>query len=214
MKFKYYLRGLGIGIFCTTLLLTFEHHLDNSTMSNEEVISRAKELGMVMPSQESGELQEGEDANEEETDETKEKVSDSGQKTADAGSGAGAEADSYSEEKDEGENKKSSETEKKSSSTDEKATKSEEQKKASEKTGSGKSADVKEAHAMVNFEIHSGEYSDVVSQNLFQQGIVDNADSFNAFIVANHYDQKLQPGTYALPKGGTYEEIVKILVGR
>lgn len=52
MKLKYYLRGLGVGIIVTTILLmiSFAKH---GTMSDKEVIKRAEELGMVMQDTES-----------------------------------------------------------------------------------------------------------------------------------------------------------------
>lgn len=54
MRFKYYLRGIGIGITLATLLLTISFYFgrDNlvkSTLSDEEIIKQATALGMVMP---------------------------------------------------------------------------------------------------------------------------------------------------------------------
>lgn len=52
MKLKYYLRGLGVGIIVTTILLmiSFAKH---GTMSDKQVMKRAEELGMVMQETES-----------------------------------------------------------------------------------------------------------------------------------------------------------------
>ena len=47
MKLKYYLRGLGIGVLVTTIILTIAHHAQRK-MSDADIIERAKELGMVM----------------------------------------------------------------------------------------------------------------------------------------------------------------------
>ena len=49
MKLKYYLRGLGIGIIVTTILLMIAFALHKPTMSDADIIARAKQLGMVMP---------------------------------------------------------------------------------------------------------------------------------------------------------------------
>lgn len=46
MKLKYYLRGLGIGIVVTALLMGFATK-GNQEMSDEEIKARAAELGMV-----------------------------------------------------------------------------------------------------------------------------------------------------------------------
>ncbi len=47
MKLKYYLRGLGIGMVVSTLILVISYNTQNK-ISDEEVIMRAKKLGMVM----------------------------------------------------------------------------------------------------------------------------------------------------------------------
>ena len=46
MKLKYYLRGLGIGILVTTVILSLAG-IGRKNMTDEEVVKRAKELGMV-----------------------------------------------------------------------------------------------------------------------------------------------------------------------
>lgn len=48
MKLKYYLRGLGIGIIITTLVLMIAYSGHKTEITDEEIIQRAKELGMVM----------------------------------------------------------------------------------------------------------------------------------------------------------------------
>jgi len=45
MKLKYYLRGLGIGVFVSVLIVGLAS--GRQKMTDEEVIARAKELGMV-----------------------------------------------------------------------------------------------------------------------------------------------------------------------
>lgn len=48
MKRKYYLRGIGVGIlFATLVLMTAYQIFGGKTMSDEAVIKRAEELGMV-----------------------------------------------------------------------------------------------------------------------------------------------------------------------
>ncbi len=47
MRFKYYLRGAGIGVIAATLILSIAFLLQDQ-ISDEEVIRRAIELGMVM----------------------------------------------------------------------------------------------------------------------------------------------------------------------
>ena len=47
MRFKYYLRGAGIGVIVATLVLSIAF-LFHDNISDEEVIRRAMKLGMVM----------------------------------------------------------------------------------------------------------------------------------------------------------------------
>lgn len=65
MKLKYYLRGMGIGIILTAIVMGFALGGRRKTISDAEVIERAKALGMVeagsgVLSQHSGQEQEGE----------------------------------------------------------------------------------------------------------------------------------------------------------
>ena len=48
MRFKYYLKGLGIGIIFATVILMFSGTL-HKNLSDEEIIKKAMELGMIMP---------------------------------------------------------------------------------------------------------------------------------------------------------------------
>ncbi len=47
MKLKYYLRGLGVGVVLTAVIMGVVLGRGTSRMSDEEVIKRAKQLGMV-----------------------------------------------------------------------------------------------------------------------------------------------------------------------
>ena len=47
MRLKYYLRGLGIGIVVTAVIMGVSAEKQKPVMTDEQIISRAKELGMV-----------------------------------------------------------------------------------------------------------------------------------------------------------------------
>ncbi len=47
MGLRYYLRGLGIGIFVTAIVLSATKPTAKAEMTDSEVIARAKVLGMV-----------------------------------------------------------------------------------------------------------------------------------------------------------------------
>ena len=52
MRLKYYLRGIAAGVVVSTCILTISHNIEmrsikNATMTDEEIVEAAKELGMV-----------------------------------------------------------------------------------------------------------------------------------------------------------------------
>lgn len=49
MRFKYYLRGLGIGIIVATMILSISFAIHGDNLSDAEIMRRAEKLGMVMP---------------------------------------------------------------------------------------------------------------------------------------------------------------------
>ncbi len=49
MKFKYYLKGLGMGILFATIILSVSNLVHNQELTDSEIVERAEALGMVMP---------------------------------------------------------------------------------------------------------------------------------------------------------------------
>ena len=48
MKLRYYMRGLGIGIFVTAILMALTIHGKTERLTDEQIIERAEALGMEM----------------------------------------------------------------------------------------------------------------------------------------------------------------------
>lgn len=190
MKLKYYLRGLGIGIFITTIILSISLSGRKESLTDEEIIERAKALGMVEQeenSQEDAKNIEDEKAVEDSKDIQTE--SDEAQNT------------NETENKDDTENNQ--ETVKAESETESKVNKEE----SAEETA----AEPQETVKMVQVDIQGGQGSDGVAQVLFNAQVVDDAAAFNSFLIENKYDEHLQVGTFSIPKGATYEDVAKIL---
>lgn len=75
MRLKYYLRGIGIGVIFATLLLSISFYFGGSDfsskeMTDEEIIEKATELGMVMPEDSEEDEATDETTSEEETEAT------------------------------------------------------------------------------------------------------------------------------------------------
>jgi hypothetical protein len=75
MRLKYYLRGIGIGVIFATLLLSISFYFggndfSSKEMTDEEIIEKATELGMVMPEDSEEDEATDETSSEEETEAT------------------------------------------------------------------------------------------------------------------------------------------------
>lgn len=53
MRFKYYLRGAGIGVILTTLIFTIAFAVYKPTLLDDEIMQKAEALGMEMPADDS-----------------------------------------------------------------------------------------------------------------------------------------------------------------
>ena len=83
MKLKYYLRGMGIGIILTAIVMGFALGGRKATISDAEIIERAKALGMVDPT--SGVLTQttgGADTDEENTSTSSEALDQTGEEAS------------------------------------------------------------------------------------------------------------------------------------
>ena len=202
MKLKYYLRGLAVGILVTTIILAISFSQTKKELSDQEVINRAKQLGMVMADSgkiedyredtqtetgqsEQGETEEnvtgdtqnGEEDNEGVTGDNGTVTGDNGTVTGDneggIGDNEGGTADNGTGTEDAG-----SDTE-------------------------GK---------MVTFVISKGQFGRQISESLKKEGLVDDAEAFMKYLGETGKSEEILPGTYEIPMGSTYEEIVKILL--
>lgn len=201
MKLKYYLRGLGIGIICTAIIMGIALSGNKKeAMTDTEIIERARLLGMVMP-EEAEEFSEAEDGQEQPEDKktkpeepekgksqdlTKDQTSDGSQNDNKTADGNKADAQKTDENKD-GEDKEESSSDK------------------------NQSANMPESsQGIVKFEIKSGEYSDTISRKLFQAGLISDAEAFNKYLTQKGADQNLRVGVYEIPVGSTQDEIIEI----
>ena len=64
---------------------------------------------------------------------------------------------------------------------------------------------------MIKIEIKQGEFSDVVSQKLFQAGLIPDAEKFNAYMTQKGVDDSLRVGEHMIPEGAAVDEIIAIL---
>ena len=188
MKLKYYLRGLGIGILVTTVILSLAG-VGRKNMTDEEVVKRAKELGMV----ESTLLSDLPDQTK--TDEvrpTEPEISLQPETSEPEESASTPETPVAPEETPE---------------APEETPEAPEETPVSPEDGN---PDIP-AGETVTLVIGRGESSTTVSKNLKRAGIVEDAAAFDRFLCNNGYDKKIITGTYEIPYGASEEEIAKII---
>lgn len=218
MERKYYFRGLGLGIIVTALIMGIALSGGSKReMTDNEVIARAKELGMtentrLLEPTETDESQEGTEPTEEEpAKETVKKDVAVAKPKAEAEEPAKTEApaDSGSAE---------SEPQEKPSAQDKKpAADTNEMTKQDEDTGQTappEEESSRQAAAEANVTIVSGDGSYTVARKLEEAGVVSSASDFDTFLCQNGYDKRLRTGTFHIPAGANDEQIAKIVTSQ
>lgn len=192
MKLKYYLRGLGIGIIVTTVLLMIAFALHKPVMSDADVINRAKQLGMIMPEDEetlqSSENTETTEATE--VSETTEENTETVQTETDTENPATTEEPAATETPDQTD----------TVTTDTEIT-------GTENTDNG----TIEGATPYTLVVNRGDVCRVVCENLQANGIVDDAEAFRKFLAQKGFASSISVGSYTIPYGLDYEEIYQIL---
>lgn len=212
MKLRSYLRGIGIGIIVTSaIFIVGGAGKKQQTMTDAQVIARAKELGMI----ESTVLSE---MNEEAVEPTAEIV-----------------ASAQDEIKDEALAKENEEVTKEAEPTAEaepteevtpeptqeptpevtpeptpeptpEVTPEPTPEKPAKDTPSGNDENT------IVVVVNAGDGSDTVAKRVFEAGLVSNASEFDKYLMANGYDRKITIGNHKIAASATEEEIAKNLV--
>ena len=182
MKATWIIRGMGTGIVLTALILCMAYR---SNRNDGSVIKEAKELGMVFPENETGDIArpEKDQAEQLAKDQEKEKKEQEQEKQKPA-SGA---AVSQKNEKDQ------------------------EAKDKLDKSSKDISQGSKYQEGKKSFVVRSGLLSSSVAREMEEAGIIDDADAFDDYIEKNGYGKQLRSGKYKIPDGADYETIAKII---
>ena len=202
MKLKYYLRGLGIGILVTTVILSLAG-VGRKNMTDEEVVKRAKELGMV----ESTLLSDLPDQTK--TDEVRptEPEISLQPETSEPEESASTPETPVAPEETPVAPEETPEAPEETPEAPEETPVAPEETPVSPEDGN---PDIP-AGETVTLVIGRGESSTTVSKNLKKAGIVEDAAAFDRFLCNNGYDKKIITGTYEIPYGASEEEIAKII---
>ena len=259
MKLKYYLRGMGIGIILTAIVMGFALGGRKATLSNAQIIERAKALGMV--EQTEGVLTDTQNSDQE----AKANDSSSSNKTLDSIreeipqednkelASAGSSVSEVDEKKEESPAEsgkaaeavsEASDNSKQEPAASEAPSDKQDSKKTDDKVDAGSPKDsestveatseattesraqeivdtvetpapaLETAAAPVSGKtvtIPGGLGSEAVAALLVREGLVDNAVSFNQYLVTTGKDRTIRSGTKVIPEGASYEEVANII---
>lgn len=221
MKLKYYMRGLGTGIVVTALILGISSGMSSENkMTDEEILARAKQLGLVERTVLS--------------DMAKDEESTTGDTIKEPVKEEPLEEETVQEEPAEGEAVKEEPMEEeavKEEPTEEKTVQEEpvQEEVVQEDMGENTQAILEEENednkkaeefgmpdesGTITVTIVKGDSSDSVSRRLEEAGLVDNAVSYDKYLCKNGYDKNIRVGNYEIPADATGEEIARIITGR
>lgn len=191
MKLKYYLRGLGIGMAVTALILGISFSgrqgQEAQTLTDEQIRERASELGMV----DSSEL-------------TLAALQNSAQPQTTMEPEVTEESETMTEPEATAEPETTTEPEATAApemTTEPEATKEPELITAPEQS-------------QTTITIKKGSDSGSVSRVLYEAGLVENAKAFDNYLCNNGYSRSINPGIYEIAPGTSEEEIAKIITGK
>lgn len=184
MKLKYYLRGLGMGILFATIVMTVSSVVHNNNLSEEKIIKEAKKLGMIMPETE-GETEGGLWVTKDDT----ENLLDT-------------ELENDTEEIKETE-----------SDTQETNTETQVAESEPESTEDKEPVVIQNGNiTLIEISVYPGDNARQVAERLYENGLVDDSESFRKYLGETGYAKVLAVGEYYVPVGATYEEICNVLM--
>ena len=208
MKLKYYLRGLGIGIAVTALLMGYSNK--NRAAEPKAEVATEETAGDLLADR-NGEAT-TEEGIEQSTVENVTVETDSAETSEEEISqqGTASELESSTQEAEtitETESVTETETE---------SVQAEETTDKKEQTQSSTEADAGNALPQTTIEINivRGDDSGTVARKLQNAGIVESATEYDAYLMQHGYDKKIRVGKVEIPVDATWQEIAEYISGK
>ena len=191
MRLKYYLRGLGLGIIFTCLMFMLFSNKKADNTDQMDVNQQLETTTETLSSQTSGD-----DKNDTANDEA---VSGG----ADVQNNTDADADVNAQNNADAQNPADNQA----GASD--ATDTSNQTDDSDITGETGTDDVQDEYATLVIE--KGDIARDVAESLYEDGIIDDVESFRKYLGETGVSRTLHAGEYNIKVGSTYEEIVELL---
>ena len=189
MRLKYYLRGLGLGIIFAVIIMMIGFHDNKQSMSDTEIIEKAKTLGMVEAKNISGTV----------ADEYNSEKNDSSAAKSDASS-------------------PKAETEQDSQMQDSQTAQEDSQQEDSQQEDSQPAADAKQetvepqdAVTTHTISVTSQDTCRTIAEKLKALNLVDDAEQFRIYMGQKGADHFIADGEHVIPQGASYDDIITIL---
>lgn len=217
MNLKYYLRGLGLGIVMTAVIMGITAPDKERNLTDEEIVEKAKDLGMIEDSELAEYLEEAKT-------ETEERV-----RNEIAAANAAMEMERLAKEENAGEGGETAVQEPEPGAQP-KPEGEEEQEATQEGIMESRQSAAKEQDALpdnrdgeeetekeeevpepVSFIVKKGETPYSIGQRLEEEGLLPEDANFDRFLVDNGYDTKVVAAEYEIPEGADMEMIALII---
>ena len=216
MNLKYYLRGLGLGIIVTALILGIHYsRVSKPTMTDAEIKKRAEALGMV----ESGSLtQMAEQSQKDDAIKSAEELLESleAEELSTADDQVETDVDEPVEESLEVEEESAETTEDIVDIVDDESL----QQQDTDVTDDTIEQDtqpvmqVTDVSSSITLNIASGDSSYTVAKKLVDLGLVDDASDYDTYLCNGGYDRYIKAGTYEIPVDSSNETIAHMITGK
>lgn len=198
MRLKYYLRGLGLGIIFAVFIMMVGYHNHGSSMSDSEIIEKAKALGMVETEDSSGMKSDKKTDNK--TDEKSDKKTDTSEPDTTIADTSAAEDTQTGTDNTDADNIAGTADADTTASSDVAATDS-----------AASDAAQPQQNTTFTVTVGSGDTCRMIAERLQAAGIIDDAEKFRAYMGQKGVDQFIADGSHEIPYGASYDDIINIL---
>ncbi len=227
MNLKYYLRGLGLGIVMTAIIMGIATHGKDKSLTEEEIIEKAKTLGMIEEEQLEEYLEEARAETEERvrkeiSEETAAALAEESRTTEAPAGQEGAEGqeaaagDGTADIQEPGERQDSTGGQGRTEAADGTVQAEDVQRGPDGRTypagDDAAAAEPEEDLAQeIIFTIKKGETPYSIGKRLEEEGLLPEDANFDRFLVDNGYDMKVVASEYHIPIDADMETIAKII---
>ena len=199
MRLKYYLRGLGLGIIFAVFIMMVGYRNHGSSMSDSQIIEKAKTLGMVETEDSSGMKTDNKTDNK--TDE-KIDTSEPDTSTADTSTDEDTQTGTDNTDADNTTDTADADT---TAPSDAAAT------DPAASDAAGTDAAQPQQNTTFTITVAGGDTCRMIAERLQTAGIIDDAEKFRVYMGQKGVDQFIADGSHEIPYGASYDDIINIL---